>query len=309
MPPIAPDSPQPPAVTVIVPVLNGKDTIELCIQSLLQLRPPAGGVELIAVDNGSTDGTIEILRRYESQLKVLEQSKRGVSAARNLGVQHARGDHIAFIDSDCIAEPDWLRNIILPLADLRVGIAGGAILAQQPCNWIQNFGERIHDHQRAIEREEPPYVIGMNCASRRAVLLEVGLFDERLWRGQDVDLARRIHAAGYRLVYCPTALVRHRNESTIPSLFAKGMAHGRAIALLDRKYRGSRSGALSRAANLTGQIARAAAGCVHGNARAESVCATVFNAGKLIGMLKWRLAAWFPWQAAEARTSASGREL
>ena len=296
------------AVTVIVPVLNGKDTIELCIQSLLQLRPPAGGVELIVVDNGSTDGTIEILTRYESRLKVLEQSKPGVSAARNLGIQHARADRVAFIDSDCIAEPDWLRDIILPLEDLRVGVAGGSILAQQPCNWIQNFGERIHDHQRAIEGEDPPYVIGMNWASRRSVLLEVGLFDERLLRGQDVDLARRIHAAGYRLIYCPTALVRHRNRSTISSLFAEGVAHGRAIALVDRKYRGSSPGCIERTINLTGQIARAVAGCVHGNARAESVCATVFNAGKLIGMLRWRLAAAFSWQAAVARTSVSDRE-
>ena len=298
-----------PAVTVIVPVLNGKDTIERCIESLLQLRPPKDGVELIVVDNGSTDGTMEILRKYESRLKVLEQSKPGVSAARNLGVQHARGDRLAFTDSDCIAEPDWLRDIILPLEDLRVGIVGGAIRAQQPCNWIQNFGERIHDHQRAIEGEDTPYVIGMNWASRRAVLLEVGLFDELLLRGQDVDLARRIHAAGYRLVYCPTALVRHRNESTIPSLFAKGMAHGRAIALVDRKYRVSSPGGIERTINLTGQIARAAAGCLRGNARAESVCATVFNAGKLIGMLRWRLAAALSWQAAEAQTSVSDRRL
>ena len=185
------------AVTVIVPVLNGKDTIELCIQSLLQLQPPAGGVELIVVDNGSTDGTIEILSRYESRLKVLEQSKPGVSAARNLGIQHARADRVAFIDSDCIAEPDWLRDIILPLEDLRVGVAGGAIRAQQPCNWIQNFGERIHDHQRAIEGEDPPYVIGMNWASRRAVLLEVGLFDDgccaaRMWTSRDEFTPRDI---------------------------------------------------------------------------------------------------------------------
>lgn len=308
MPPIAPDSPQ-PLVTVIVPVLNGGDTIELCIQSLLQLQPPAGGIELIVVDNGSTDGTMEILQRYESRIKVLERSERGVSAARNFGVQHASGDRVAFIDSDCIAEPEWLRNLILPLDDLGVGIVGGAIRAQQPCNWIQNFGERIHDHQRAIEGEDPPYVIGMNWASRRAVLLEVGLFDERLWRGQDVDLARRIHAAGYRLVYSPSALVRHRNKDTIPSLFAEGMAHGRAIALVDRKYRSSSPSGIERTINLTGQIASATAGCLLGNTRAESVCATVFNAGKLIGMLRWRLATAFSRQAAEARTSVSDREL
>jgi glycosyltransferase involved in cell wall biosynthesis len=215
-----------PSVSVIVPVYNAERTLEDCMDSVLELDYPRESKELIFVDNSSTDGTAEILRRSPGESRILFERKRGPAAARNKGIMNSMGDVIAFTDSDCVVDKDWLRKIVMPLQNEGVGIVGGRILATRPCNKVEEFGETIHDHGKAINEYKPPYVMTMNWASRRSVLNEVGLFDERFIRGQDVDLSWRIFQKGYRLVYEPEAVVRHRNERTLSGLFREGYVHG-----------------------------------------------------------------------------------
>ena len=100
------------------------------------------------------------------------------------------------------------------------------ILARPPANYVERFGEAIHDHRTAIEVYRPPYAITMSWASRRALLTELGGFDNRFLRGQDTDLAYRIVQAGYRLAFAADAVVYHRNESTLRGLFTEGFVHG-----------------------------------------------------------------------------------
>ena len=103
---------------------------------------------------------------------------------------------------------------------------GGTILAADPTNAIERYEERIHDHRQAIEVFKPPYAITMNWASRRAVLEELGGFDERFLRGQDVDLSYRILQSGRTLAFAPDAIVRHHNERTLGGLAREGFTHG-----------------------------------------------------------------------------------
>lgn len=215
-----------PDLSIVVPVYNGAETIAACVTSLLSIDFPREGYEVVVVDNGSNDGTGEVLRQFGGAIRVLTERTRGAAAARNRGIREARAPIVAFTDADCTVERGWLPAIVRPLADPAVGIAGGRILSRVNANRIERFGERIHDHASAIEREELPYVISMNWASRREVLIETGLFDEDLLRGQDVDLAWRIHRAGYRLVYAPDAVIRHRNEHTPWGLMHEGWVHG-----------------------------------------------------------------------------------
>jgi glycosyltransferase involved in cell wall biosynthesis len=222
-----------PAVSVVVPVWNGADTIVACVTSLLALSYPRDCLEIVVVDNGSTDGTRDRLARFDGAIRVLVEPRRGASAARNRGIRASRGRIVAFTDADCTVEPGWLSHLVGPLADPEVGIAGGAMLSVVGANRIERFGEIIHDHRRAIEELQPPYAVTMNWASRREVLLEAGLFDERLLRSQDVDLAWRIHGAGYRLAYVPDAIIRHRNARTVPGLLHEAYVHGRyAVAVV-----------------------------------------------------------------------------
>ena len=148
-------------VSIVVPVYNGESTIQECVESILALSFAAGNVELLLIDNDSTDRTPEILRGFDNRAVVLHEKTRGPAAARNRGLMNAKGDIVAFTDADCIVHRDWLTELIQPLTDDSVGIAGGTILATRPCNAIEEFGERIHDHRLAIECDSPPYAITM----------------------------------------------------------------------------------------------------------------------------------------------------
>jgi len=272
-----------PVVSVVVPVRNGADTIRACIESLLGVEFPQGEFEVIVIDNDSSDSTVRVLDHFHGRIRTFKERKRGPSAARNTGVFHALGQLIAFTDADCVVEPAWLKNLVQPLTNPAIGIAGGEILALQPANRIERFGELIHDHRRALEEFQPPYAITMNWASRRAVLEQAGLFDESLIRGEDFDLATRIHAAGYRFVYCPDARVWHRNERTFRGLLREGFQHGRAAIRVREKY-GSASIYGSYRGFHTGQrILRNLRRCLIITDRFEAFCAIVFDSGKLLG--------------------------
>jgi GT2 family glycosyltransferase len=224
-------------VSVVVPAYNAESTLADCIGSLLRLHYSREQVEFIFVDNASTDRTRTILGSYHGQITVLFENKRGAAAARNAGLRHARGEIIAFIDADCVADPDWLKNLILPLHDPKVGIVGGRILAQEPTNKIEAFGETIHDHNLSINAWKPPYAMTANWSSPLAVLESVGLFDEKFLRGQDCDLSYRIVQAGYKLVYQPEAVVYHKNKKTVSGLFMEGCTHGFHSVQLNKKHR------------------------------------------------------------------------
>ena len=222
-------------VSVVVPVYNGEATIGDCVESIFALAFPRDDLELLLIDNASSDRTPAIIDRYRDRAVILHEIKRGPAAARNRGLLHATGDIVAFTDADCVVDRDWLIRLIAPLSDPVVGIVGGTILARTPCNAVEEFGERIHDHRMAIECYSPPYAITMNWASRRSVLEEVGPFDEDLLRCEDCDLAYRVVAAGDRIVHEPAAVVYHRNERSLVGLITEGYAHGyHSIRLLKK---------------------------------------------------------------------------
>jgi glycosyltransferase involved in cell wall biosynthesis len=286
------DMPGMSTASVIIPVYNAEATIGECIRSLLSLEYPKDRLELIVVDNASTDRTRMILEGFGNQIRILSQVKRGAAAARNTGIRQASGACIAFTDADCKVEPGWLRHLLPPLGDPAVGITGGEILSARPCNRIELFGEKLHDHQRAMKEFVTPYAITMNWASRRAVLEEVGLFDEGLLRGQDVDLAHRIRADGYRLVYCPDAKVFHRNESTFRGLLVKGFLHGRArVMTLDKAARLAHA-PVRRPLATERRVLRNCRRCLTGPDRFDHFCAVVFDLGKVAGESAALIAIW-----------------
>jgi cellulose synthase/poly-beta-1,6-N-acetylglucosamine synthase-like glycosyltransferase len=215
-----------PSVSVIVATRNAADTLGECLDSLLALDYPRDRVEVVVVDNGSRDRTRRLLARYGNEIVVVDEPRRGVSPARNAGIRRSRRDVIAFTDADCTVHTDWLRRLVEPLESPGVGIAGGRILAREGASAAERFGDVVHDQRAAILVWKPPYVISMNWASRRAVLEELSMFDESLRRVEDVDLSWRIGRAGYSLVYCPEAIVWHRNESNALGLAREGWQHG-----------------------------------------------------------------------------------
>ena len=287
-----------PTVSVIVPVFNSQETIEDCLDSLLQLDYPKRNIEIIAVDNGSTDQTLSILERRAAEIVLLHEPKRGPAAARNRGLLNANGQVAAFTDSDCIVESNWLRSIVSALQEKQVGAAGGRILAKIPCNRIGQFGELIHDHHNAIEVCEPPYVITMNWASRLSVLKDLKFFDETFTRCEDVDLSYRLLQAGYDFRYVPDAIIYHRNESTLGGLLHEGFLHGYYAVLALKRHRhfleqmGHRRSLLNTYRNLGSRLLD----CLGEQNRMESACGFVFQMGKAFGKISGsiRYGAWEP---------------
>ena len=226
-----------PRVSIVVPVLDGEDTIDACLRSLLALDYPEDRREILVVDNGSRDATAAIVARYADRIRALAQPTRGPAAARNRGLAEAGGEVVAFTDADCVVDTQWLRALVAPLDDGGVTIVGGRILARRPCNAIERFGEEIHDHERAITVYAPPYAITMSWASPASRLAAAGGFDEGLRRGEDVDLAYRLVQAGHKIVFAPDAVVYHANERSFAGLFREGFRHGVYSVAVLRKHR------------------------------------------------------------------------
>jgi O-antigen biosynthesis protein len=276
-----------PRVSVVVAVYNGAETLDQCIQSLRVLEYPGPEPELIVVDNGSRDGTLALLDRHRDRVTVAHERRRGAAAARNTGVRQASGEVVAFTDADCVVDSAWLRHLVQPLRDPRVGIAGGTILSAEPRTTVTLFGERIHDHHKAIQVYRPHYAITMSWASRREVLQRLGGFDESFLRAQDVDLAYRIQQTGLTLSFVPEAIVYHRNERTLRGLFHEGFVHGMYGVLIHKTHQafvaahGYRRFRARRYSTLLSQCARA----VRGRRTGAEACECVFLLGKRFGAL------------------------
>lgn len=275
-----------PEVSVVVPVYNGAKTIEDCIHSLLALDYPREKVELLVVDNASTDQTPEILRRHGSALHIVYEKKRGPAAARNKGLAHAQGEVVALTDADCVVDRGWLQHLVAPLQDHHIGIVGGKNLAKRPANLVEKFGEQIHDHDAAINLYRPPYVITMNWASRLKVLEEFN-FDEALRRGEDSDLSYRIFQAGYGFAYQPDAVIYHQNESTLPGLFREGFQHGfYAVPVIKKHHAFVRQLGHRRFTRASyHMLISSLRNYFRGEDAESSICTFVFNTGKKIGKI------------------------
>ena len=166
-------------------------------------------MELICVDNGSIDGTPEIIRSYGVAVRLIEEPKRGPAAARNAGIRAASHPIAAFTDSDCMVDPGWLGAITGPIEAGDADAVGGRILARPEAGPLEMFGELVHDHAKAIEYCRPPYLIAMNLAARVDPPRSIHCFDEPWIRLKDVDLTFRLLEAGARIRYEPSAIVRH----------------------------------------------------------------------------------------------------
>jgi glycosyltransferase involved in cell wall biosynthesis len=201
-------------ISVVIPVLDGRDGLPSTLDALVD-QHGVDDVEVLVVDNGSTDGTPEIAARHRIAPKVLHESARGPYAARNLGIDAASGEVVAFTDADCRPEPDWLAAGVAAV-DAGADLVAGSIV-QEPTGPQPSLWER---YDRATYLRQDQYVTGQgfgataNLFVRRAVFDAIGPFRPELVASGDLEFGRRATAAGFRLVYAAGARVRHRPRTT-----------------------------------------------------------------------------------------------
>src|SRR5579863_433252 len=176
--------------TVILCTYNRCASLKTALDSVVsQVLPQSVEWELLVVDNNSTDATREVIQDYVSRhpglVRYVFEGRQGKSNALNRGIHEAKGDILAFVDDDVVAEPDWLQNLIAPLRDAEFAGVGGRIVAPvdfAPPRWLALEGPHslagvlaLYDKGReGAELKEPPF--GTNMAFRKDVFGKLGLF-------------------------------------------------------------------------------------------------------------------------------------
>lgn len=229
-------------VTVIVPTHNAEDSLEQLLESLRGLDYPKELLEILIVDNNSTDGTVSIASRFP--LTVLHEKERQSSyAARNRGIRHASGEVLAFTDSDCVVDPKWLRELLAEGDDPSLGCFAGRIVSFSPQTLAEQFAdldEENHNQERSLSVGYLPSANTANVAYRREVFDRIGLFDQNLKSGGDAELTWRMKLkTDYRISYQNDAIVLHRHRATLRSLFSQHIRYGEGITDLQNMYPGS----------------------------------------------------------------------
>ena len=207
-----------PMVSVVVPVYNEEAEISELLDSLLELNWPRDRLEILCVDNNSTDGTLELLRTYP--ITVLQEATPGPYAARNTAIRQAQGEFIALTDADCKVSPNWLLELWQAFDTPEVGAVGGSIVPRTITNYVDYFEGYIFkspNHSRGSDRIQP-YVVTANVMYRKAVFDRVGLFDAESFSGPDVEMSWRVLRSNcYTLKICPDdqAVVQHRYRTQL----------------------------------------------------------------------------------------------
>jgi cellulose synthase/poly-beta-1,6-N-acetylglucosamine synthase-like glycosyltransferase len=225
-----------PFISVIVPVRDGESTIGDCLDAILATDYPPDRREILVVDNGSSDGTPSQIQ--SRPVRYLREPERGVSNARNRGIAESSGDILAFLDADCLAEPQWLTELARPFEDPEVGAVGGDLQHVPPATPAERQAARLLGNwQRFAFTSNPAYPITANAAYRRDVLDRIGGFDPHMTRAQDVELGLRFQErSGLRLAYAEHATVRHRNRSTQLGFFRQQLGWAYGAGLVGAKF-------------------------------------------------------------------------
>jgi GT2 family glycosyltransferase len=227
--------PETPRVSVVVCAYNGGLTLEQCLHSLRALDYP--DYEVIVVDDGSTDDTGAILARFP-EVRSIHQANRGLSAARNVGLQAATGTVVAYTDADCFANSSWLTHLVAQLQHSGAAAVGGPNLTPED-GWLAGCvaaapGQPTHVLENNQVAEHIP---GCNMAFRRAALEAVNGFDPEYRKaGDDVDVCWRLQQAGFWITFAPGAFVWHHRRQNPRAYLRQQAGYGEAEALLQFKH-------------------------------------------------------------------------
>ncbi|MEK6923779.1 MAG: glycosyltransferase [Candidatus Micrarchaeota archaeon] len=210
-----------PLVSIIIPAFNEEESIEATIESALAADYPRK--QIIVVDDGSTDGTLRIARRFaRCGVLVLHQPNRGKGAALNLGLGHARGELVATLDSDSFLEKDSLRKMLPFFSNPRVGAVTSVMKVHEPRTPLQRL-QRLEYLVTVFNRRLLSFINAINVTPgplsmfRRKVFDKVGRYDERNIL-EDQEMALRIQAADYEIASSMDAVVYTRVPSTLQQL-------------------------------------------------------------------------------------------
>mgnify|MGYP002622756813 CR=1 FL=1 len=234
---------------MVIPTCNRREILKRCLEALA--KQTCRDFEIIVVDDCSTDKTVNMLEDFHwshpgVSLRWLRNDVHaGANVSRNRGIQAAKAPIIAFLDSDCIAEPDWLEKLLAGFTDDSVAAVTG-LVTEPPAENIYELA--LAGTCRVHGRGNAPRLVGGNLAVRRKRLLECGFDEDAQWRSavregtvaspvcDEESLFLMLRARGHRMRVARDAVVVHEHRYDRASFFRHASAGGKAAAFLVHKY-------------------------------------------------------------------------
>ncbi|MFH1642290.1 MAG: glycosyltransferase [Nanoarchaeota archaeon] len=213
-------------VSVIIPALNEERYIKKCLFSLSCINTPRESFEIILVDNGSDDATREIAKKYTENVFLVPQIN--ISALRNFGAKHSRGEILAFLDADCVVEKEWLNNAVRHFKDLQIAAVGSFHKIPDDASWVARAW-----YQHDCRNEEicfTNYLPSGNIFVRRDYFSSIKGFNEKLNVSEDTDLCFRLRKENYKILLDKSISAIHLGVPTgLLIFFKKELWHGKDV--------------------------------------------------------------------------------
>jgi GT2 family glycosyltransferase len=224
-----------PRISVIICTYNGSRFIRECLDGLLRLE--YSNFEVVVVNDGSTDATAEIVDKYP--VRLISTENRGLSSARNAGLEAATGEIVAYLDDDAYPDPHWLTYLAASFIHTTHAAVGGPNIPPAGDGPIADCvtnapGGPVHV---LLSDQEAEHIPGCNMAFRKAALQAIGGFDPQFRiAGDDVDICWRLQKQGWTVGFDPAAVVWHHRRNSVRAYWKQQLNYGKAEALLERKW-------------------------------------------------------------------------
>ncbi len=221
-------------LSVVIPCKNEEIYITTCLDALLEQRTQNPAIEIIVIDNGSTDRTLEILQKYESQIRLLHFHDAHIPDLRNNGAAHARGEWLAFIDADVEVATNWYKSLVQALKRLEQNdidtsnvVIGSTCAIPAKSTWIERvwFGQLL-----VRDGKSDLYINSGHLIVKRSFFYKIGGFDPHYRTGEDVKFCLDAKMHGGKIIKDISIIaVHHGYPRTIKQFFMRERWHGLEI--------------------------------------------------------------------------------
>lgn len=219
-----------PTVSIIVLNYNGKEYVDGCFDSLAKISYPKDKYEVIMIDNGSSDGSVEYVRKKYPRVKIITLNKNcGFTGGNNLGVRLAKGDYVVFLNNDVVVDENWLvKLVMMAISYADAIVTSKALFLDKPDiinhdgskatligrGFCVNFGRKDRNSgDISAKFVVQPY--GASMLVKKDIFEEIGAFDEDYFTSlEDLDLGLRAWLFGHQVIYVPTSIFHHVGSGT-----------------------------------------------------------------------------------------------
>jgi len=231
-----------PTISVVIPVMDRAGELGRCLESIGRIDYPAELVQVIVVDDGSSDASASVAAAHGALVIPSGGRGRGPAAARNVGAREASGEILAFIDSDCTASTAWLAELLPAFADSTIVAVGGLVDGMCMDSAVDRY-EAVMSSLSLGGREltggsgdDTFYLPSCNLLVRRTPFLRAGGFNDAMHVGEDVDLTWRLRDSGWTIAYLPVGRVYHEHRSSLRSFMSRRFDYGTSEGTLQRLH-------------------------------------------------------------------------